>query len=409
MKRIISYLLYILLLSSVGFSQKDFKVIGYAQSDNLLNISKAEWSRITHLNVSFINAEETGVIVTGGYMGKGQFGLSDVDLKGLVKKAHANDVKVLASLAGGGFWGDEIMKKRYKKLMSEGHRTSFIEKLTTFIAENNLDGIDVDIEGDAICKDLGPFICELSVACKKNNWELSAAWGGRSAWADSVPDDAVQCLDYINIMSYDATGAWDPEHPGQHASYEKAEDDIKYWHEDRGVEYSRLVLGLPFYGKNFSGATPGAAVVYSDIVLDKKNANIDHFGTTWYNGKSTIQKKTELSLNKELGGIMIWEIIGDADGDLSLLSSIQKTLIEQNTYDTISGFSLQDKILKATGTTNLSEIQAIRVFSTEGTLLKFVPQKKIKIKDDAIALKVNTPNAYILLTVNGEKKLLVGN
>jgi GH18 family chitinase len=408
MKRVISYLLYILLLSNVGFSQSDFKVIGYAQSNDLLNISKAEWSRITHLNVSFINAEDNGDIATGGYMGKGQFGLSDVDIKGLVKKAHANDVKVLVSLAGGGFWGDEIMRKRYKKLMSAAHRASYIQKLTTFLSENNLDGIDIDIEGDAICRELGPFICDMSVECKKNNWELTAAWGGRSAWADSVPEEAVQCLDYINIMSYDATGSWDPKNPGQHASYEKAEDDIKYWHEDRGVAYDRLVLGLPFYGKRFSGAIPGAPVIYSDIVLDKKNAEVDQTGQTWYNGRPTIQKKTKLSIDLKLGGVMIWEILGDADGDISLLGAIQKTLINENTYSTISGFKLKEKILTSTGDISLTEIQSIRIFNMEGTLIKFLPTKKLKIKEDAIVVKANLPEEYhILLTINGEKRLLV--
>ncbi len=408
MKKFISYLLYILLLSNVGFAQTDFKVIGYAQTEGLLNISDNEWARITHLDVAFINADANGEIVTGPYAGKGQFGLSDVDLKAIVKKAHQSDVKVIISLAGGAFWGDLTMRDRYHQLMTKEFRGPFIHNLSRFLTENELDGIDIDIEGDAISKDLGPFICDLSVECKKNNWELSAAWGGRSAWADSVQDDAVACLDYLSIMSYDATGSWAPDAPGPHASYDKAVDDIEYWHNDRGVAYEKLVLGLPFYGKNFGGANPGGGVLFSEIALKKENINKDQDGLIYYNGKPTIQKKTELALNHNLGGVMIWEILGDASGDLSLLGAIQKTLIDENTYTAISGFSLKDKALTSKGDLALTEIQSIRIFNELGTLIKFLPKKKLKIKDNAIAMKANLTNEYyVLLTINGEKRLLV--
>jgi len=43
----------------------------------------------------------------------------------------------------------------------------------------------------------------------------------------------------------------------------------------------------------------------------------------YYNGEDTIRKKTLLA-KENASGIMIWQILGDAAGDRSLLSLINK-------------------------------------------------------------------------------------
>jgi GH18 family chitinase len=45
----------------------------------------------------------------------------------------------------------------------------------------------------------------------------------------------------------------------------------------------------------------------------------------YYNGIPTMVKKTQLAKNN-LGGIMIWEIAYDTEGDLSLLRALSQTL-----------------------------------------------------------------------------------
>ena len=57
-------------------------------------------------------------------------------------------------------------------------------------------------------------------------------------------------------MSYDKTGPWRPELPGQHAPYAMAVDDINYWAVVRGLPKEKLNLGLPFYGYGFGKGAP---------------------------------------------------------------------------------------------------------------------------------------------------------
>jgi hypothetical protein len=49
----------------------------------------------------------------------------------------------------------------------------------------------------------------------------------------------------------------------------------------------------------------------------------------YYNGIPTMVKKTQLAKNN-LGGIMIWEIAYDTEGDLSLLRALSQTLEADN-------------------------------------------------------------------------------
>ena len=48
----------------------------------------------------------------------------------------------------------------------------------------------------------------------------------------------------------------------------------------------------------------------------------------YYNGVETIRKKTDLAKQKA-AGIMIWQILGDASGDKSLLKAINDEVYEK--------------------------------------------------------------------------------
>lgn len=390
-----------LTLASFSIYAQDFKIVGYISQENIYSLSDHELSRLTHLDIAFINPLDDGSLVFAPYVGKGQFGLSDIAISDAVKRAHQHGVKAIVSLAGGGFWGDPYMKKRYAKLLSKEHRTDFVSKLITYAKKNNLDGIDIDIEGDAINADLGPFMCELADSCKNHELELSAAWPGRSNYADSIPDEALECLDYLNIMSYDSTGAWAPESPGQHASMMKAVDDINYWHDERNMPYKKIVLGLPFYGKRFGGAV--SYVQYKDIAANGEElANKDQDGSLWYNGRNTIQEKVQLSIEKELGGIMIWEISQDSKTDLSLLSVIQKTILENNMIEeekTVSIKQGSNLILKSETDAQLASIKQAFLFDANGHLEKAWKSRKIKIKDGVIDLKESLNNDEVMFLI----------
>ena len=93
-----------------------------------------------------------------------------------VNKGHAANLKVFISLGGGGrpdtvFW---------KAALQPGNRSSFIKKIVKYVEENNLDGVDVDIEGNLfpyIGFPYGPFVVELKKALHAKGKGMSCALG----------------------------------------------------------------------------------------------------------------------------------------------------------------------------------------------------------------------------------------
>lgn len=133
-------------------------------------------------------------------------------------------------------------------------------------------------------------------------------------------------------MSYDHTGPWRPEKPGQHSSYDDAVKDLDYFGTNRGIPAEKMTLGVPFYGYGFGPELTSKAksMNYRQIVetypgtemLDEKP--IEDGKIMYFNGMPTITKKTELAMQKA-GGIMIWQLGGDAKGKKSLLKVINDT------------------------------------------------------------------------------------
>jgi len=194
------------------------------------------------------------------------------------------------------------------------------------VEKYGFDGVDVDIEGDNINANYGKFVTELGAALTASHTVMTAAlatWNG-----SSVPDSALAAFDFVNIMSYDKTGPWDPSHPGQHAPYSMAVSDLAYWGGTRHVPKEKLTLGVPFYGYSFGNSTAVEAMGFGDIVASFPGAatqdqyNIHGGITVYYNGIPTIRSKTQLAL-LQAGGVMIWELSQDATGSNSLLKNIQ--------------------------------------------------------------------------------------
>ena len=295
-----------LFLSVHVFSQ--FRVVGYVPLGKMTpDFSKVDFKRITHLNIAFINPDSVGnLVIPSGF-------------DSLVKLAQKNKVKVLPSIGGGSF------NPYYARLLNDTNRKAFIGKLVDLVTTYNLDGLDVDIENDNIDSNYRHLINELSAELKPKRKLLTAAlatWNGQL-----IPDDALEKFDFINVMSYDQTGPWRPDKPGPHSTYEKAEEDLIYWAGTRGVPKEKLSLGVPFYGYAFGTTRFGEGMSYKDIVArfpgseQKDELAPEGGGNIYYNGLPTMKRKTALAL-KSAGGIMIWQLLGDAQGDTSLLKAI---------------------------------------------------------------------------------------
>ena len=147
---------------------------------------------------------------------------------------------------------------------------------------------------------------------------------------DGMSDTTLRSFDFVNIMSYDATGTWTDA--GEHSSYQQALDDLEFY-VGKGVAKDKLVLGAPMYGYCWGSCGNGQSklyVLYKDILAkfpDAANADwIDSNGTKYsYNGTATMAKKTTLAA--QYGGLMLWELGGDVSttNANSLLLAIAKT------------------------------------------------------------------------------------
>lgn len=293
------------------------KVVAYVPNWIDLNTfaPTIDYAKITHLLIAF----ENPVNEAGDFSYNPQ---NDV----LQKQAQAHKVKVLLSIGGGAVSDDKKLLARYFDLISDGKRAAFVAKLTELVVQHNLDGVDVDLEGPAINKDYGAFVRDLAAALKPKKKLLTAAlsqgYGGAG-----VPDAALTCLDFINVMAYNGTGPWNPDQPGQHASLEFAKANVAYW-IGRGVKKESLVLGVPFYGYGFGAAFRSRNYPYKEVVAAYPGAEkADQVGDTiWYNGLPAITAKSRYVVEQGLGGVMIWSLDDDGAGERSLLSALYHTL-----------------------------------------------------------------------------------
>lgn len=293
-------------------TDNSFKVVGYLGSGGLSKINQLELERLTHLNLAFANPNQEGKLIFS----------RNIDIKAAVKKGHEAGLKVYISLAGGGRPDTAI----WNSVLQSDRLQSFVKSILDYVDENSLDGVDVDIEGNLlpyIGNTYTPFVLELKDALHAKGKGITCALGA-TGFHHAVTQESLEAYDFINVMVYDKTGPWSPENSGPHSPFSFAEDAIKFWLEERKIPSERIVLGLPFYGWDFS--VPARSNTYRNIVKENpEHAYYDQVDSLYYNGIPTIVKKTQLAKEK-LNGVMFWEISQDTVDNLSLLRAVDQTI-----------------------------------------------------------------------------------
>ena len=301
--------------SAKGQAVKDkssFKIVGYyslqaAMTDTLTNVP---FDKLTHINLWFLNPDSLG-----------NFTQDFSSLAPFINMAHAKKVKVLASIGGGS------PHPYYHALLNEDKRARFVQNLVSVVLRYNLDGMDVDLESGDIDSNYEAFVLDLAAALHPRNKLLTAAVA--IYYKEALSDKALAQYDFVNVMSYDRTGSWRPEKPGPHATYANAIEDLEYFGVQRSIPKEKMVLGVPFYGYGFGPelTSPAISMDYGQIVTQFPGAeSSDEYKMPegkilYYNGIPTIKQKTALAKEKA-SGIMIWQVKGDAKGNLSLLKAI---------------------------------------------------------------------------------------
>jgi GH18 family chitinase len=291
-----------------------FRVVGYYSLRSAMHgFHKFPFKLVTHVNLFFVNPDSAG-----------NFSQDFSSLTSFINKAHKKNVKVLFSIGGGS------EHPYYHKLLLNENRAALVEKLVSLALNYNLDGIDVDLEGNDIDQNYESFVVELAGSLRSHKKLTTSAVA--VYYKDQFTDRVLEQYDFVNVMVYDRTGPWRPDKPGQHSSYADAVDDLEYFGKERNVPAGKLVLGVPFYGYAFGPelTSPAKSMNYGQIVSSFQGSELvdewkmDGGYTMYYNGIPTIKMKTKLAKEKA-SGIMIWQLGGDAKGSKSLLKTINNT------------------------------------------------------------------------------------
>lgn len=389
----------------------------YGRNYRVKNIdTSGSASKLTHINYAFGNVRnnrcEVGVTIpsdpntgAGGdafadyskafQAGESVSGASDTwdqplrgnwnQLKQL--KAKYPNIKVLISL-GGWTWS-----RGFSSAARPENRQAFVASCVDAYIKGNLpvtdgaggvgaaagvfDGIDLDWEYPVACgiecgrpEDNANFTALLAEFRRQLNAVrpgllLTVAVG---AGVDKIrvtdPGAYHQYLDFINVMTYDFHGAWDPKTNHHSALFASSNDpstgDQKFYNSNdaieaflsRGVPASKLHLGIGFYGRGWTNvpnvanglyqsgsAAPGTyeAGIEDYKVLKNKPGNIytdsisratwKYDGSTFwsYDTPALITEKMQYVKTQNLGGAFFWEFSGD-DAQGSLATAISDGL-----------------------------------------------------------------------------------
>jgi GH18 family chitinase len=306
------------------------KVVGFYPSwrYNSLPVSEIEWEKYTRIVYAFAIPNGDGTLNT-----------KDLTLiTQLRDSAHAHGVEVYFSVGG----GDGSTNFAWITTEQE-YMKRFINEVTQYVFENCLDGVDIDWEywsgyrnNSVIQSESNGFvyiISSIKEKLKPFNKGISIDLGA-SHWSGAhFYTEVVRYVDDIQIMCYDFSGPWTS--PGPHSSYEQSigsgnginSTGLAYWVNYRGWPKEKILLGVPFYGRDFDN-NGGEGITYSDILKLSDDAYLkDRINNIYYNGIITMTKKTRYVVDNGYAGIMIWEIGQDSRVDsTSLLNAIDNAI-----------------------------------------------------------------------------------
>ncbi|AYL38281.1 glycosyl hydrolase family 18 protein [Streptomyces fungicidicus] len=338
-------------------------------------VTSGSAAKITHINYAFGNVVNGQCKLDDSYAATDKAYTADQSVSGTADtwdqplrgnfnqlrqlKAKYPHIKVLYSFGGwtysGGFGqaaqNPAAFAKSCKQVVEDPRWADVFDGIDIDWEYPNACGLTCDTSGPAAFKNLSQALrAEFG-----NDYLITAAItadgsaGGKIDAADY--GGAAQYLDWYNVMTYDYFGAWDKAGPtAPHSPLNSYNGIPKEGFNSaaaisklraKGVPASKLLLGIGFYGRGWTGvsqAAPGgtatgpATGTYEAGIEDYKvlknscpatgtvaGTAYAHCGNNWwsYDTPATINTKMAWAKSQGLGGAFFWEFSGDtANGEL---------------------------------------------------------------------------------------------
>ncbi|CAG8257347.1 unnamed protein product [Penicillium salamii] len=271
----------------------------------------------------------------------------------LLKKQNRK-LKVLLSIGGWTYSANFA-----QPASTDEGRTQFAESATRLILDLGFDGLDIDWEYPKDESEAGNLVLLLhkcrevldrEAGADRHFYLTIACPAGPSNYEKMKFQEMTPVLDFYNLMAYDFAGSWDtnaghqanivPSGSNPASTPFSADAALNYYINVGGVPPSKIVMGMPLYGRTFEN-TDGPGAPFSGVgegswengVWDYKAlprpGAAEQFdaesGATWcYDGNSRTmvsydtpymaQVKADYIRRRGLGGGMWWESSGDKGG-----------------------------------------------------------------------------------------------
>lgn len=338
-------------------------------------VSNIPANRVTHIIHAFARISQAGeieIIDTWADLEK-PFGPDtwDTPLRGNFGayqrlKAANPHLRVLIAVGG---WFDS---GRFSDVAATAAaREKFARSVRQFVVRYGFDGVDLDWEYPVLATDVnsnvrpsdGTNYALLAAAIRAEfdaqsrvdgkRYEITAATpAGYNAYEKIALSQLAAQLDFINLMTYDYHGRWDARRTGHNAPlfHTPTAPDARFNVDSTvrgylaaGVPSQKIVLGIPAYGygwigvtdpapfRSASGVGPGTLSVepgfydYRTIAAlvaanpsaarwdEAAQSSFYYDGNLWigYDSPRALRRKIEYVREKQLGGVMFWEISTD--------------------------------------------------------------------------------------------------